>query len=84
MSFGSEYTNRHSSMAFAQDRLETCLKMFKLPRYEYERIETFSGELVIHKSIRVSETGVTRVGSVINWLRSQISEMFNRIISVTE
>ena len=35
----------------------------------------FSGEFVMHKSINVFESGVTRVGSVIDWLRPYISKM---------
>ena len=40
-----------------------------MPRWMTPEFVTFSGEFVMHKSINVFESGVTRVGSVINWLR---------------
>ena len=39
---------------------------------------TFSGEFVMHKSIRVLESEETRVGSLINWLRPYVSKIFVR------
>ena len=39
---------------------------------------TFSGEFVTHKSIKILETEVTRVGSLINWLRLYTLKMFFR------
>ena len=36
---------------------------------------TFSGEFVMHKSIRVLESEVTHVGSLINWLRPYIKNI---------
>ena len=49
-----------------------------MPRWMTPEFVTFSGEFVMHKSINVFESGVTRVGSVINWLRPYISKMFIR------
>lgn len=37
-----------------------------------------SGEFVMHKSIRVLESEVTRVGSLINWQRPYVSKIFVR------
>ena len=39
---------------------------------------TSSGEFVMHKSIKIFETEVTRVGSLINWLRLYTLKMFLR------
>ena len=39
---------------------------------------TSSGEFVMYKSIKILETEVTRVGSLINWLRLYTSKMFLR------
>ena len=49
-----------------------------MPRWMTPEFATFSGEFVMHKSINVFESVVTRVGSVINWLRPYISKMFIR------
>ena len=42
-------------------------------------LATFSEEFVMHKSIKILETEVTRVGSLINWPRPYYtSKMFLR------
>ena len=53
-------------------------RMITYARWMTPEFVTFSGEFVMHKSINVFESGVTRVGSVINWLRLYISKMFIR------